>query len=304
MKSAHDSEFSKIGFIPSGLPQLDKLLGGGYPRRRMVQISGVGGLGKSTLAIQAVAEAQKHGMKCLYVDTDYKVHMPNMEAMGVNLKKLHFYQEPIGEVLLETVEEAIRKGSYDFVVIDPVSGIVPRDDIEKDFSSAVIGKKSMLMQRFVRHMKAVLTEKNVAMLFLNHERPDFMTHELKVDGGKALLEAIAIWVRLKSAGKKIMQGDNQLGKKVIASIYQKNQIAPTEGQSIELDIFFGKGFSVDADMLEECIEKGIITKEGNTYHFEGSKLGVGAMKAKDTIESSPELKLALQTKLEAFSAKV
>lgn len=263
--------------IPSGIPQLDKLMGvGGYPRKYLVMLSGQPGSGKTTIAIQSILEAQKRGLETLYVETDYKFVPSYFETLGVNLGLLTVLQEEIGETLLEEVQTELGTGKYALCIIDTVSKITPRSELEKDFDGASIGRQAMLIGRFLRKLKPLANRHNTAVVLLNHERVDFMNNgKIKTPGGEAIQEDVVIWLRLSHTGENILKNGVVVGKRIKAKIWRKNQVAATEGHETVLEVFPGQGFSKTADLLDTAIDKGIITKEGQFYFFSGLKVGRG-----------------------------
>lgn len=284
--------------IPTGLPQLDRLLGtGGYPRKYLTMISGDGGVGKTTIAIQGIKEAQKRGIKVLYVETDYKFVPSYFKSMGVVLDNLKVIQGEVGEDVLHDLVEAASTGKYGLLVLDTVSKITPREEVEKDFDSATIGKQAMLIGRFLRKLKPLANAHNMAVVLLNHERQNIMTQGINTPGGKAIQEDVIVWVRMSHTGEYLKQGGVVIGKRIKAKIWRKNQVAPTEGHETILEVFNGRGFSAVSDIVQDALDKGIITKQGNTFYFGEQKIAVGAGKTREEIENNEVL-------LEEISVKI
>lgn len=276
----------EIEVVSSGISAFDKLLGcGGYPKQYLTMISGQAGVGKTTLAIHAIREAQKAGLKTLYVETDYKFVPKYFRQMGVAIEQLTVIQGEVGEDILSEMIKEIETGKYGFVILDTVSKLTPREEVEKDFDSHTIGKQAMLIGRFLRKLKPLANQHNLAVLLLNHEREDIMSGygkpSIKTPGGKAIQEDVVIWVRMSHTGENIKQNGVVVGKTVKAKIWRKNQVAPTEGHEALLEVYSGQGFMNEIDQFESELEAGIIVKTGNTYTRNGEKIAVGKDNAKE-----------------------
>ena len=280
----------ELEVISSGLPQMDALLGlGGFPRKFLTMFSGNAGVGKTTIAAQAMAQAQRDGHKVLYVETDFKFVPRYIKSLGVDLSKLTVIQDEVGETVLTEMLEELRTGKYTFFVIDNMTKITPREEIEKDFDSQTIGKQAMLIQRFLRKLKPLCHEHNMAGLLLNHERIDFMNGgKIKTPGGESIQEDCAIWIRLNPTGDYVKIGDRVVGKKIRARVWHKNQVASTEGMQKILEVRMGEGFSATADLLENAIERGIIRKDGGSYYFGDEKIAYGQTKLREWVKTHEE----------------
>lgn len=299
---ANASPYKKIDWISTGFSKLNTILGGGVPTRKILEVSGQFSVGKTTLALSMVAQAQKEKYKCLWVDSEFSFDDEYATTLGVNCGKLELLQERFAEDALDAIEAWAEKNKNGLVVLDSVGALLPRQEAEKNAGEKVIGGQAKLIATFCRKIVPLLAINNVALVILNHQFTDLMSGKLKTSGGAKLEYSKSVWLMLRKASKRIMQGENQVGEIIEAEI-RKNKLAGTSKQKVELQLFYGKGFSVDADLLQECIEKGIITKSSNSYLMDGVKLAVGMGKLRDAVNDSHELKLALQTKLEAFSAK-
>lgn len=279
-----------IEVIPTGLPQLDRLLGvGGIPRGYLTMYSGAGGVGKTTLAIQTILEAQRLGVKTLYVETDYKFVPKYFKEMGVELTKLKLIQGEIGEDILTKLIEEAGTGKYGLLILDTVSKITPREETEKDFDSQTIGKQAKLIARFLRKLKPLANRHNIAVLLLNHERADIMTGGIKTPGGEAIQEDVIVWVRFSHTGKYLKQGEIVIGKQIKAKIWRKNQVAATEGHEIILDVYPGKGFDPASDILDDLIFKGVVTRDRASFFYEGKKVAHGQEKMREWLKEHAEI---------------
>ena len=279
-----------VDVIPTGL-FLDKLSGiGGIPRGVITEIFGDEGIGKSSLCLQIVAAAQQQGLRCLWADVEWSYSPRYAEILGVDNSKLGIIREEIAETMLDTLEEEVRGGNWDLVVLDSVGGVLSRKEAEKDADGKTIGVQAGLIARFCRKIVPQLSIQNVALIGINHHFVDIMSGKIMTSGGKkwSYHKAISIRLKAKFGGTALKQGDRRIGKMVVGEI-RKNKLADTEGLELEGQLIFGRGFSVSADLLADAIEKGSIIKKGNTYFFGEEKLGIGLQKARTFIEGDAGL---------------
>lgn len=295
---AYADSIESVDVIPTGL-FLDKLSGiGGIPRGVITEVFGDEGIGKSSLCLQAVAAAQRLGLRCLWADVEWSFAPKYAVSLGVDNSRLGLVRERIAETTLDTLEEEIETGKWDLVILDSVGGILPRKEAEKDAEGKTIGSQAGLMAKFCRKVIPSLAIHDVALVVINHSFTDIMSSKLMTSGGKKLAYHKALSVRLKSKfGSAVLkQGDRRVGKVVIGEV-RKNKLAATEGLELEGQLFFGSGFSTAADMLSDAIEKGVITKKGNTYFLAMEKLGIGLQNVRKQMESdavlSEKIKMAL-----------
>lgn len=276
--------------IPSGL-FLDKLTGlGGVPKGVITEIFGDESIGKSSVCLQLVANAQKNGLKCLWADVEWSYDTRYATSLGVDNSKLGIIRERFAEATLDAIEEAVDSGKWDLIILDSVGGILPRAEAEKDAAGKTIGSQAGLMAKFCRKIVPLLNIKNVALVVINHSFTDIMTGKIMTSGGKKLQYHKSISIRLKSkfGANVIKQGDRKVGKVVMGEV-KKNKLAATEGLELDGQLIFGVGFSVAADLLGDAIEKGVIVKKGNTFYFGDLKLGIGLSKVRKLMEEDEEL---------------
>lgn len=276
-----------VDVIPTGL-FIDKLTGiGGIPRGVITEIFGDEGIGKSSFCTQLVASAQKKGESCLWADVEWSYSPSYASSLGVDNKKLGLIRERFAESTLDAIEEAIESGKWDLVILDSIGGILPRAEAEKGADGKTIGGQAGLIAKFCRKIVPLLRIHNVALVVINHAFIDIMSGKLLTSGGKKLSYHKSLSIRLKQKqGVSIRQGDRKVGKVVIGEV-RKNKLASTEGMELDGQLIFGTGFSAVADLIGDAIEKGIITKKGNTYFLGNEKLGIGLSKIRKVIEDNP-----------------
>lgn len=282
---ASENPYKTIAWIPTGFGKLDHILGGGIPHRKITEISGVFSVGKSTLALQIVASAQKVGMQCLWVDSEFSFTEEYATALGVDCDKLELYAERFAEDALDSLEKWAESHVNGLIVLDSVGALLPRAEAEKNANGRVIGLQAKLISSFCRKIVPILTINNNALIVLNHQFVDIMgMGKLKTSGGEKLAYAKSIWLMLRSLNKRVMKGETQIGLLVEAEI-RKNKLAATHKQSCELVMLFGQGFSAEADLLTEMLDSGEVTKKGNTFYRNGEKLGVGLANAREALKN-------------------
>lgn len=280
---ANQSPYKVIEWIPTGFQKLDKILGGGIPQRKITEISGVFSVGKSTLALQIVAQAQALKKDCLWCDSEFSFTENYATKLGVDCDLLDLIQARYAEEALDQIEEWADKHKNSLVVLDSIGGLLPRQEAEKGADGRTIGGQAKLIATFCRKIVPILSINNIALIVLNHQFTDLMSGKLKTSGGEKLAYAKSIWLMLRAAGKNVMKGEDQIGLMIQAEI-RKNKLAPTQKQSTELTMLFGEGFSAEADLLQEMLDSGEVTKQGNTYFRNGERLGVGLAKAREALK--------------------
>lgn len=267
---------------------IDKLSGvGGIPRGVITEIWGDESVGKSTLCLQMVAFSQRNGMKCLWVDSEQYFTPRYASEMGVNLNELEVLREDYAEALLNELVAQIEANDYDLVILDSIGGLTPKAEFEKLFGERVIGGQAGLIARFCRRVVPLLAQKKVALVVINHSFVDIATTGLKTSGGKKLSYHKSFSVRLTVNSKKtLFQGERKIGKVIEGRVY-KNRVAATEGREEEAQLIFGKGFSAAANRMQELIDTGEITKDGQMYVYKGERYR-GQHKMREFLEANPE----------------
>lgn len=271
---ASDSLYNDIQPIKTGT-FLDKLSGvGGLPRKKITEVWGAESVGKSTVLFQSIAQAQKDGMRCLFVDAEWGFDTNYAESLGVDNTKLGLIQEEYAEDILNQIFDEIKSEKWDLIVLDSVGALSSKWEADKEAGEKAIAPQAGLVAKFCRKVVPQLVLHNVGLVVINHGFIDLMTGVNKPSGGMKLNYHKSFSVRLRVNTKKaVMQGDKKVGK-VIIGIVTKNKLSKTEGLEIESSIIFGEGFSASQDLLGDALEKGVITKTGNSYWFKGEKLGM------------------------------
>lgn len=253
-------------WVPTGFSALDKALGGGVPVGKITEASGKFSVGKSTLALSIVSQAQKMGLHTCYVDTEMSFDTGYAKSLGVNCDELDIIQERLGETVLDATEDWIMEHEQGLMVFDSVGMILPRSEAEKRAGETTVGAQARLFAPFLKKINTLLVEQQVGFFVCNHEGTNIMTGAITTPGGRAMEHFADIWVRMKKGTKKVMQGDKQVGK-VIEALIWKNKLASTEGTEVDLMLVFGKGFNAEADLMGQASDKGIIKKSGMWWHF-------------------------------------
>ena len=290
-----------IEVIPSGSFGLDIALGvGGYPRGRIVEIYGPESSGKTTLAIHAVAEAQKMGLRALYVDAENAFDKEYSKALGVNVDKLLFTQPDCAEDCLEIAAKIIKSGKIGICVIDSVAALVPRQELEGEMGDAKIGLLARLMSQSLRKLIGIAKEANCLVIFINQIREKIgvlFGNPETTTGGNALkfYASQRIEVRKSTAVK---DGDEAIANLTKVKVV-KNKVAPPF-RKCEFEIVFGKGINKQAEIIDLSIEYDIIHKSGSWFSYEGDKLCQGRNALISLLEDNPEFMEEVEAKLKSW----
>jgi len=297
MSIVYADSLEDVEVISSGL-FVDILTGvGGFPRGAITEIFGDEGIGKSSLCLQLVASAQKKGLRCLWVDVEWSYTPRYATSLGVDNAKVGLIREHHAEGILDAVEDAVDSGEWDLVILDSVGGILPRAEAEKSTEGKTIGGQAGIMAKFCRKIVPLLAINKVALVAINHSFIDIMSGKLLTSGGKKLSYHKSISIRLRQkTGVSLKIGDRKVGKVVIGEV-RKNKFAPTEGLILDGQLIFGEGFSEEATLLDNAINKGVIIKKGNTYFHGETKLGVGKEKARQYLKEDPMFAELIRSKL-------
>ncbi len=287
-----------IDVVSTSALSLDIALGiGGLPRGRVVEIYGPESSGKSTLAMHVVAEAQRNGGICAYVDAEHAMDPIYARAIGVNVDELLISQPDTGEQGLEIADMLIRSGALDVVVIDSVAALTPRAEIEGDMGDSHVGLQARLMSQALRKLTANLNRSNTVCIFINQLREKigvmFGSPET-TPGGRALKFYSSVRLDIRRI-ESIKDGAEVTGNRTRVKVV-KNKCAPPFRQA-EFDIMYGKGISREGSLLDMAVDLGIVKKAGAWYTYDGEQLGQGREKAKEFLAENLELMIEISEKV-------
>lgn len=285
-----DDRIQEIEVIPTGSIGLDIALGvGGYPRGRIIEIYGPESSGKTTLAIHAIAEAQKAGGIAAIIDAEHAFDRFYAESLGVDVENLWISQPDNGEQALEIAEQLIRSSAVDIVVIDSVAALTPKAEIEGDMGENKVGLQARLMSQALRKLTSAVSKTKTTCIFINQLREKigvmFGSPETTT-GGNALKFYASVRIDIRGS-QQIKDGEEVIGKQTKVKIV-KNKVAPPFRRA-EFDIMFGEGISQAGEIIDLGSDLGIIKKSGSWYSYNETKLGQGRDAAKQCIKDNPEL---------------
>ena len=287
-----------IEAIPTGALALDLALGiGGLPRGRIVEIFGPESSGKSTLATHVVAEAQRNGGVCAYIDAEHAMDPVYASAIGVNVDELLISQPDTGEQALEIADMLIRSGALDVLVIDSVAALVPRAEIEGEMGDSHMGLQARLMSQALRKLTGNLNRSRTIMIFINQLREKigvmFGSPET-TPGGRALKFYSSVRLDIRRI-ESIKDGPEVVGNRVRVKVV-KNKTAPPFKQA-EFDIMYGKGISREGSLLDVGVDLGIVKKSGAWFTYEGEQLGQGRENVKNFLAENVDLMVEISEKI-------
>lgn len=287
-----------IEAISTGAMALDIALGvGGLPRGRVVEIFGPESSGKSTLALHVVAEAQRNGGICAYVDAEHALDPVYAKAIGVDIDELLISQPDTGEQALEIADMLIRSGAIDVIVIDSVAALTPRAELEGDMGDTHVGLQARLMSQALRKLTGTLSKSNTIMVFINQLREkigiSYGSPEV-TPGGRALKFYSSVRLDIRRI-ESIKDGAEIVGNRTRVKVV-KNKVSPPFKQA-EFDIVYGKGISREGSVLDVAVDFGIVRKSGAWYTYEGEQLGQGRENVKQFLHDTPELMVELNERV-------
>ena len=285
-----DESIENVEVIPSGSVGLDYALGvGGYPRGRIIEIYGPESSGKTTLAIHAIAEAQKAGGIAAIIDAEHAFDRFYAEKLGVDVDNLLISQPDNGEQALEIAEQLIRSSAIDILVVDSVAALTPKNEIEGEMGDRNMGLQARLMSQAMRKLTGSISRTNTTCIFINQLREkigQMFGPAETTTGGNALKFYASVRIDIRSRSQ-IKDGDDVLGRRTVVKVV-KNKVAPPFRRA-EFDIMFGEGISRAGEILDLGVEYDIINKSGSWFSYNGTKIAQGAQAAKRVLQDNPEL---------------
>ena len=298
MKLGGQEMAAGIEYIPSGSILLDEALGiGGYPRGRIIEIYGPESSGKTTLALHAIAEAQRKGGIAAFVDAEHALDPVYAKNLGVNIDELWVSQPDTGEQALEITESLVRSGAVDVIVVDSVAALTPQAEIEGDMGDSHMGLQARLMSQALRKLTATIGKSKTILIFINQIRMKIgvmFGNPETTTGGNALKFYSSVRLEVRKI-EPIEKGDaDAIGNRVRVKVV-KNKVAPPF-RKVELEIMFGKGVSAIGSLLDAAVKYEIIDKKGAWYAYGEEKIGQGRDNARAFLEGNPSLCVELESR--------
>jgi recombination protein RecA len=290
----------KVAAIPTGSLALDVALGiGGIPRSRITEIYGAESSGKTTVALQIVAEAQKLGGMALFVDAEHALDLEYAKALGVDTDRLYVSQPTTGEEALEIMDSMIKSGAMDVVVLDSVAALVPKAEMEGDMGDAHVGIQARMMSQALRKLGGTVNKTKTSVIFINQIREKIgvmFGNPETTPGGRALKFWASCRMEVRR-GEFLKNGTEAFGTRTKIKIV-KNKCAPPF-RNAEFDMIFGKGISISGDILDLSVLHEFVSRAGTYYNYGETRLGQGRDNAKNFLEENPELMKELDRKVRA-----
>ena len=298
-----DEQIENVDIIPTGSLGLNAALGvGGYPKGRIIEIYGPESSGKTTLAIHAIAEAQKQGGIAAFIDAEHAFDRFYAQKLGVDIDNLYIAQPDNGEQALEIADQLIRSSAVDIIVIDSVAALTPKKEIEGDMGDSAVGLHARLMSQALRKLTSTIAKTNTTCIFINQLREKIgvmFGNPETTTGGNALKFYASVRLDIRRV-TSLKDGDQVVGNQVRVKVV-KNKVAPPFRKA-EFEITFGEGISKIGEILDLGVEYGIIQKSGSWFSYGDSKLAQGRDATKALLKDNPELCEELETKImEAIS---
>ena len=291
--------------ISTGSLGLDVALGiGGLPKGRVVEIYGPESSGKTTIATHVIAEAQKKGGMCAFIDAEHAFDSVYAQKLGVDIDNLLISQPDYGEQALEIADRLILSGALDVVVIDSVAALVPKSELEGEMGDSKMGLQARLMSQALRKLTATISKTNCCCIFINQLREKIgvmFGNPETTTGGNALKFYASVRLDIRRMAQ-IKDGDVAIGNRVKVKVV-KNKVAPPF-RNAEFDIVFGEGISKTGEIIDMGVEMGIVQKSGSWFSYDANKLGQGRDAVKELLKDNPEMSAEIEAKIRAKIAEM
>src|SRR6187455_3501311 len=298
MRLGEGEVIDEIEVVSTGSLGLDIALGvGGLPRGRVVEIYGPESSGKTTLTLQVIAEMQKLGGTCAFIDAEHALDVQYAQKLGVNLQELLISQPDTGEQALEIVDALVRSASVDLVVIDSVAALTPKAEIEGEMGDSLPGLQARLMSQALRKLTAIVSQSNTCFIFINQIREKIgvmFGNPETTTGGRALKFYASMRLDIRRIGA-LKEGDVVIGSRAKVKVV-KNKVAPPFREA-EFDILYGEGISKEGDLLDLAVDKRIVEKSGAWFAYSGERLGQGRETARQYLKDNPSVRQAIEDRV-------
>lgn len=296
-----DVKKTNVDVIPTGSFSLDLALGvGGLPKGRIIEIFGPESSGKTTLALNVIAQAQKKGGKVAFIDAEHAMDPEYAAKLGVKVKDILISQPDSGEEALNILESLVRSNIIDVIVVDSVAALTPQKEIEGEMGAQFMGLQARMMSQALRKLTAIAAKSRTMIIFINQLREKIgimFGNPETTPGGRALKFYSSVRIDIRKIAQ-VKKGENIVGNRVRAKVV-KNKVA-SPFREAEFDIMFGEGISYEADVLNAAIKHGAVVKSGATYTMDGQKLGVGFDKVVEILKEDKKLINELKKKTESL----
>jgi len=300
MRLGQDNAHVDIEGIPTGSLGLDMALGiGGLPRGRIIEIYGPESSGKTTLALSVIAQAQKSGGTCAFIDAEHALDPSYAKKIGVDIENLLISQPDAGEQALEITDTLVRSGAIDVLVVDSVAALVPKAELEGEMGDSHMGLQARLMSQALRKLTSTIARSNTLVIFINQIRMKIgvmFGNPETTTGGNALKFYASVRIDIRSIGK-IKDKEDIIGSQTRVKIV-KNKVAPPF-KVIDFDIMYGEGISKTGEIIDLGVKANVIEKSGAWFAYNGEKLGQGRENAKTFLREHPEIALEIENKIKA-----
>ncbi|MCR5422983.1 MAG: recombinase RecA [Bacilli bacterium] len=299
-----DKVYEHMEVVPTGSLALDMALGvGGYPKGRIIEIYGPESSGKTTLALHAIAEAQKQGGYAAFIDAEHALDPKYAKALGVDIDNLILSQPDTGEQALEIVEQLVRSNAISIVVIDSVAALVPKVEIDGDMGDAHVGLQARLMSQAMRKLSGVISKTNTVCIFINQIREKvgvMFGNPETTSGGRALKFYSTIRLDIRRV-EAIKSGDQYVGNLTRVKVVKNKVAAPFK--TVDIEIIYGKGISREGEVLDMAVNYDIINKSGAWFSYNDEKIGQGRENVKAYIASNPDFAAEIEAKIKEQLSK-